>query len=142
MQSRLPVRSRRIDQRLLQPPAVLTLVIMSVLCGLTFGLTTPNAQSIVSTHRVATADITILNTAFSPSTLSIPIGTTVRWINRASSSHRVISDSSVEHPELASLFSATASVPNSVYEFKFGYRGTYQYHDQLNPAVSGTITVQ
>ena len=42
---------------------------MSVLYALTFGLTTPNAQSIVFTHRVATADITILNTAFSPSTL-------------------------------------------------------------------------
>ncbi|HZD33565.1 MAG TPA: hypothetical protein VE130_00025 [Nitrososphaeraceae archaeon] len=73
---------------------------------------------------------------FSPSSLSISTGDTVKWIN----------DDNVEHSVTSLLFKSDIIPPFSnqssrAFEFKFEQPGTYVYVDRLHPYMAGVILV-
>jgi len=73
---------------------------------------------------------------FTPSSLSIHAGDTVKWIN----------DDSVPHSVTSLLFKSDELLPFSNYssrtfEFKFEHPGTYVYVDRLYPYMAGIILV-
>ena len=71
--------------------------------------------------------------AFSPGTLSVARGSTVKWENFDTIAHTVISGSGLFRSDLN---------PNGVFEFKFDNAGSFPYICNLHPGMAGTITVR
>src|SRR2546427_2796474 len=98
----------------------------------------------------STAQVTIRDFSFSPSTMQIKAGTTVTWTNNGPMSHTTVSDNGV-------WTSATLAPPSGgggygggtagqTFQFTFSTPGTYPYHCSIHPPAQypdfvGTITV-
>ena len=95
--------------------------------------------------------VTIQDFSFSPASLTIAAGTTVRWTNNGPSSHTTTSDA-------GAWSSGTLSPPSggggyggggsagATFDFKFTQPGNYPYHCSLHPpsmypTFTGMVTV-
>jgi plastocyanin len=95
------------------------------------------------------ADVSIQDFSFSPASLSIKAGTTVRWTNAGPHSHTATSDSGVW--DSGSLGPPTGGggyggSPGGSYSMTFNTAGSFHFHCALHPPASyptftGTITV-
>ncbi|HEY8104371.1 MAG TPA: cupredoxin domain-containing protein [Gaiellaceae bacterium] len=81
----------------------------------------------------ATKTVSIKRTAFSPQTVSIVAGDSIRWRNDDTRDHQVVSTTGT--------FASPILRPNRTYTFRFEVAGTYHYRDALNPNVTGTVRV-
>lgn len=79
---------------------------------------------------------------FSPETLRIKEGTTVRWVNVDSQPHYVVSNPHPEHDGLNGLDSIEPLGPDSSYDYTFFNTGTYGYHDENNVLFNGEVVVE
>ena len=77
--------------------------------------------------------ITIQNSSFNPSMLTITAGTTVTWVNKASGTMDVTSDSG--------LFSSGNLTNGMSYNYTFNQTGSFPYHCAIHPSMTGTIVV-
>ncbi|KKP33028.1 MAG: hypothetical protein A2312_01210 [Candidatus Staskawiczbacteria bacterium RIFOXYB2_FULL_32_9] len=68
----------------------------------------------------ATSTVYVYDNNYSPQTLTVPVGTTIIWVNAGSSSHTVTSDTG--------LFSSGSLSPGSSFSLVLGTAGTYPYH--------------
>jgi plastocyanin len=73
--------------------------------------------------------------AFSPATLTVPKNTAVTWKNTTSVSHTATSDD-------GTTFDSGTIPSGSSFTFVFTQAGTYSYHCNFHPYMTGTITVQ
>lgn len=105
-------------------------------------LTTPRAGDLTPTSTNATLpprivqgpyDIWIKGHEFSPGIMTVPEGTTVTWINTDSEFHTVSSETG--------LFGGGLSYTQT-YQFTFTRAGSYNYHCDPHPDMSGTIYVK
>lgn len=71
---------------------------------------------------------------FSPSTLTVPAGSTVTWTNHDEEPHTVVSDTGV--------FRSGAMDTNDSFSFKFDKPGTFHFICSIHPQMVGTIVVQ
>lgn len=79
------------------------------------------------------AVVTIQNSGFSPVSLTVKKGTTVKWVNGDSANHAVVADKEgFKGPELKK---------GDSYSVPFPIAGTFSYHCSLHPSMKGTITV-
>jgi plastocyanin len=85
--------------------------------------------------------ITLTPDGFSPATLTIKVGTTVRWVNKSGQLAAVDSDPHPTHTSYPPMNFGTFSDGSSV-ELVFDKAGTYHYHNHLNPSQRGTVVVQ
>ena len=76
--------------------------------------------------------------AFSPDTLTIPVGTTVTWTNTTKAPHTVTSDDG------KSFDSGTDKPidPGATFSFKFTQPGTYAYHCRFHASMVAKIIVK
>src|SRR5829696_2903805 len=81
----------------------------------------------------ATKTVDIKRSAFSPQTVNIVAGDTIRWRNVDTRNHQVVS--------ATGTFASPVLAPNRTYSFTFEVAGTYKYRDALYPAVTGTVKV-
>jgi plastocyanin len=81
----------------------------------------------------ATKTVDIKRSAFSPQTVNIVAGDTIRWRNVDTRNHQVVS--------ATGTFASPVLAPNRTYSFTFDVAGTYRYRDALNPSVTGTVRV-
>jgi plastocyanin len=81
----------------------------------------------------ATKVVSIKRAAFSPATVSITAGDTIRWRNDDTRNHQVVSTTGT--------FASPVLGPGKTYSFKFEFAGTYNYRDALVPTTIGTIKV-
>jgi plastocyanin len=81
----------------------------------------------------ATVDIRIDRTGFVPASVTVNAGDTVRWTNRDSSNHQVVSETGA--------FASAILRPGQSYAFAFQTAGTFHYRDGLKPAERGTVRV-
>jgi plastocyanin len=82
------------------------------------------------------ARVTITNFAFSPATLTVPVGTELVWTNEDDAPHTVTGvdrDSPIGSKPLDT---------GDGYSVVLGRPGTYQYFCTLHPMMVGTIVVQ
>ncbi|MDH6705910.1 plastocyanin [Kitasatospora sp. MAA19] len=79
--------------------------------------------------------VTMMNLAFSPSTLTVSKGTTVTWTNNDAAPHTVTSSGS------GPLNSGTLNQGAS-YSYTFTTPGTYAYVCSIHPFMQGTVVVQ
>ncbi len=82
----------------------------------------------------ATIAVKINATAFSPKTVTINFGDTVKWTNADTVNRQLVADSGA--------FASPILKPGQSYSFTFKTPGTFNYHDALKPSVKGTITVK
>ena len=81
----------------------------------------------------ATKTVQIKRTAFSPSTVTIKTGDTVKWTNVDTQNHQVVSNNG--------SFVSPILGPGKSYSHRFDASGTYHYHDGLNATIKGTLKV-
>jgi plastocyanin len=81
----------------------------------------------------ATATVQIKRSSFSPTTVTIKTGDTVKWVNTDTRNHQVVSNNG--------SFVSPILGPGKSYSHRFNAAGTYRYHDGLNAAVRGTVKV-
>jgi large subunit ribosomal protein L27 len=73
------------------------------------------------------------NSAFSPTTISVPAGTTVVWENVSSVAHTVTSDDQV--------FDSGPIATNDTFTFTFTQAGTFSYHCSVHPSMTARVIV-
>lgn len=105
------------------------------------GLTgSPRAFSATATAAPPpTSDVTVGNNVFSPGSVTVAVGTQVRWtwVNTGGVSHSVASTGSPSFPSSAILTGA-----GSTYSHTFTVAGVYTYECAVHgAAMSGTVTV-
>lgn len=79
---------------------------------------------------------------FSPSTLTVSSGTTVRFVNRDSVAHWPASGVHPTHQVCPGFDALRPVEPGASYSFTFSVAKTCPMHDHLNPATRGSISVQ
>ena len=93
---------------------------------------------------------------FNPSSVTITAGETVTWVNRHSvhswpasamhPTHRMYPGSDInkcQSTERSLIFDACQRLEQGEsYSFMFYEKGTWRYHDHLNPTHSGTVVVE
>ena len=92
--------------------------------------TTTETTTTTTTQNVA---VIIQDFAFSPSSVTITVGSTVIWQNHDSTSHTVTSDTG--------LFNSGTLSNGGTFSFTFNTPGTYNYHCSIHSSMHGTIIV-
>ena len=80
-----------------------------------------------------TKAVNITSTAFKPATVKIATGDSVKWTNKDTKTHQVVSNSGA--------FASTILGPGKSYSHRFDTAGTYRYHDALHPSLTGKVVV-
>jgi amicyanin len=78
--------------------------------------------------------VTIDNFTFTSPELTVPVGTTVKWVNHDDIPHNVINKDKV--------FRSKALDTDDSYSFTFASAGTYDYFCGLHPHMQGKIIVR
>lgn len=82
------------------------------------------------------------NDGFQPKKLTVPVGTMVEFVNQSDKTMWIASNVHPEH-EILPTFDQFKEVPKGQsYMYTFDKKGTWPYHDHINPALEGTIVVE
>jgi plastocyanin len=96
----------------------------------------PEAPKPASPAGVSGAPVEILiqSFAFSPNSVTVPVGTEVKWTNLDSPGHNITSDdgTTIKSPKLAQ---------GESWSMVFSTPGTYTYFCSIHPSMKGTIVV-
>lgn len=80
-------------------------------------------------------EVFIIDMAFSPSSLSVSAGTTVKWTNQDAVVHTVTSVP-------AGLFDSGSIPKGGTFSYTFSTAGTYNYYCAIHPSMLGVVIVQ
>lgn len=83
--------------------------------------------------------VVIMNYSFIPQTLKVPVGTTVTWVNMDFVAHSV--ESGI-HDAPIGLFESELLDHMESFSYTFSQPGTYIYHCDPHPWMTGTIVVE
>lgn len=86
-----------------------------------------------ASSAATTKNVSIKRSSFSPATVNIIAGDTIRWKNDDTRDHQVVSTTGT--------FASPVLRPGRTYSFTFEVAGTYRYRDALVPTSIGTIRV-
>jgi plastocyanin len=81
-----------------------------------------------------TKTVKIFSASFSPASVTITAGDTIRWVNRDNANHQIYAD----HGQFVSAILR----PDQSFAFTFRAAGTYTYKDELHPKIRGTVNVK
>lgn len=104
------------------------------LLGLALCALVPAMAQATTTTPAPAATVHLHNDAFSPATLTVHTGDTVRWINDDDDAHTVTATDG--------SFDSKGLDTNSSWSHTFTKTGTYKYFCQLHPFMKGTIVVK
>jgi plastocyanin len=83
-----------------------------------------------------TNEVWIQGMAFTPATITVKAGTTIKWTNKDSASHTVTSDQGdSESFESGSLGNA------AIWSYQFNNVGTFPYHCAVHPGMKASVIV-
>ena len=110
--------------------------------------TSPTTPTTPTSGNVA-ATISITDYYFTPASVAVKVGSTVRWVNNGAVSHTTVSDKTAWTS--AQLSGSTTDQyggqsGGQSYDYTFGTTGTYSYHCSIHPPTQyssfvGTITI-
>ena len=94
------------------------------------------SSSVAANDRpsAAAAEVKIDNFSFGPQTVTVPVGTTVTWINRDDIPHTVVSTDGV--------FKSKVRDTDEKFSYTFAKAGTYPYFCSVHPKMTGKVVVQ
>ena len=81
------------------------------------------------------SQVKIDNFTFMPNALTVPVGTTVKWVNRDDIPHTVVSDDKT-------TFKSKALDTDDNFSYTFSKPGTYSYFCSIHPKMTGQVVVQ
>lgn len=99
-------------------------------------------------HEVAPSDgmgmvtVRYTNKGFEPTKLTVPVGTMVEFINQSDKEMWVASNMHPSHEILATFDQFKGVEKGQSYMYTFDKKGVWPYHDHINPALEGVITVE
>jgi plastocyanin len=107
---------------------------------------TPGTQLGTSTEAVnpnapKTVTVKLLNTGYEPQSLTINNGDTVTFVNESDGKMWTASAPHPKHTDYPEFDQKTAANNGGTYSFTFTKNGTWKYHNHLNPAQFGSVTV-
>jgi plastocyanin len=79
-------------------------------------------------------EVKIDNFVFGPAAITVPVGTTVTWINRDDIPHTVVSTDKV--------FKSKVLDTDEKFSFTFAKPGEYPYFCSIHPKMTGKVVVQ
>jgi plastocyanin len=105
---------------------------------------TPTASTSPLTSPAAKGTVTIsmTDTGFSPATVTVKLGTTVRFVNNGQAPHWPASDPHPIHNGLPGFDAKHGLQTGEEYSFTFTKVGTWGFHDHLNISSRGAVIVQ
>lgn len=98
------------------------------------GQAPPVATAAAMTPAVTSPQIVIKKFQFSEPLLTIPVGTTVAWINQDDDAHTVTADDG--------RFASAGLDQGEQFSYRFTAPGTYAYHCALHPHMTARIIVR
>ncbi len=84
--------------------------------------------------KTQSMEVKVDNFTFGPQTLTVPLNTTVTWINRDDIPHVIVSNDGV--------FKSKALDTDEKYSFTFTKAGAYAYFCGIHPKMTGKVIVQ
>lgn len=100
-------------------------------------------QEQVATHGgMGMETVRYTNDGFQPAKLTVPIGTMVEFVNQSDTTMWVASNVHPEHEILSTFDQFKEVAKGQNYMYTFDKKGTWPYHDHINPALEGTIVVE
>jgi plastocyanin len=92
------------------------------------------ALALPAQSLAATVSIKIGATAFTPKSVTINQGDTVKWTNTDNANHQIVANKGA--------FASGILRPGATYTFTFNTSGGFAYHDALHPSTSGAVYVK
>jgi len=92
------------------------------------------AQPLPQQGSSAPAEVKIDNFTYSPVTVTVATGTTVKWTNRDDIPHTVVNDDQ--------KFQSKTLDTDESYTYTFTKPGTYPYFCSIHPKMTGKVVVQ
>lgn len=102
---------------------------------------TQQTQTPQTIDRGVEKTVTVTESGFEPSTITIKAGTRVLWMNKSGKTVTVNSDQHPTH-KLYPFLNLGAFDNGSSVQIVFDKPGTYTYHDHLNPSHTGKVMVE
>lgn len=103
---------------------------------------TPQAQTETSpSASPLTATVNLTQNGFDPQTLTVKVGTKVTWVNKSGGEAAIDSDPHPVHTSYPPLNLGAVADGSSI-SLTFDQKGTYNYHNHLNPSERGTVIVE
>ncbi|KKQ78293.1 MAG: Plastocyanin [Candidatus Daviesbacteria bacterium GW2011_GWF2_38_6] len=103
----------------------------------------PTSQESASpSAQVSQNLVRITSSGFEPQTITVKAGESVIWVNENTVSHQV---DSVVHPthQVYPPLNTVGMLPaGESKSLVFADKGTYKYHDHLNPSLTGSVVVE
>jgi plastocyanin len=87
-------------------------------------------------QKLETTEVKIDNFTFGPAALTVPVGTTVTWINKDDIPHTVVS---TDDPK---AFKSKVLDTDEKFSFTFSKPGTFPYFCSIHPKMTGKVIVQ
>src|ERR1035437_5565060 len=96
---------------------------------------TPTTTTTTTTGSTpGTNEVWMKNLAFTPSSKTVAVGTTITWTNKDTDTHDVTNSTG--------LFQSTSLGLGGTFSFQFNTAGTYTYRCTFHSGMTGTIIVQ
>jgi len=96
-----------------------------------------NSTATASDNEKSIVEVSIKNFAYSPATLKIAKGTTVKWTNEDTAKHTVSPSQGQTEPVESGLFGKGES-----YQYTFNQLGTFNYYCLPHPWMKAQIIVE
>lgn len=99
-------------------------------------------QQVAATNGMGMETVRYTNTGFQPAKLTVPIGTMVEFVNQSDKEMWVASNVHPSHDILPTFDEFKGVGKGQSYMYTFDKKGTWPYHDHINPALEGVINVE
>jgi plastocyanin len=110
------------------------LVLGAAVLAIAFGVGMRADAAPADANTASEVIVKIDNFSFSPASITVPIGTTIRWTNADDIPHTVVSGDKT--------FKSKALDTDEQFTYTFTKPGTYSYFCSIHPKMTGTIVVQ
>ena len=103
----------------------------------TLGFGGPNITSTAAPDNKPASEVAVKidNFSFSPATITVPTGTTIRWTNRDDSPHTVVSEDKT-------MFKSKVLDTDEQFTYTFTKPGIYSYFCSIHPKMTAKVVVQ
>jgi plastocyanin len=104
--------------------------------------TNVTASTTTTVNVPKTVTVTLTDTGYSPKSVTINSGDTVKFVNDSKGRMWTASNPHPAHTDYPGFDEKSGAVNGGSYEFMFEKVGTWGYHNHLNPSLKGTVVVK
>jgi plastocyanin len=112
----------------------LSVAAVVILIAMAAGRARASGSALAGEKPAAETAIKIDNFTFSPNTVTVPVGSTVHWMNHDDIPHTVVSEDK--------SFKSKAMDTDENFSYTFTKPGTYLYFCSIHPKMTGKIVVK